>query len=259
MSAVAKLERPAVSLSMAGMCRMKIWLASQEREQDPILPRTQRLFDAGHRTEQSLFEGFTDGDGQIRPSWWATFEEISDPATGEKLNPPEWQVGSRQEVVIVDDIAGHLDAIIKSPQDEFRLVDAKSARAFSFTKLAKADLATDLFARQYVMQLQMYMEGKRLDGDRLGIRDALLFFINKDDLYAMFRAVRYDSAMVEEGRERLSWSKSKAEPVPDWEWSRGQDIPTMCGYCSFRTACSEMRGMALELRIEKNAPKWRVK
>jgi hypothetical protein len=259
MSAVAKSERPAVSLSQAGHCRMELFLAAKGAAKEEPLPHVQRKFDMGHLTEALLFGqvAIPNGSQETVGGWWDTLDTVTDHSTGTKYSTREIELDYPQFEVEVDGFLGHLDRI--GGPDPIRCIDSKSMPSYSWQRNITSDLMANPFSREMVIQQNLYIHGVRLKRPDWQMDEWMLALVNRDDLSVAVRVGKYDPRLVAEGRERLSWARAGAEPVPDWSWSRGQDIPLRCSYCSFRDSCGEMRGLALELRIEKNQPKWRVK
>jgi hypothetical protein len=112
------------------------------------------------------------------------------------------------------------------------------------------------FSRENVFQVATYVAASRRKWPSLNIDGGILLLYNRENSRVAFRRVPDDPAIVEEGKERLSWADSPIEPVPDWEWVKGQRIPLRCGYCSLRAGCAEVRGSLLELVKERDGPAW---
>lgn len=260
------LERPTVSGSMAGHCRMAIWLAAQGREMEVPPENAQRTFDLGHGIEEDMFDGrIVIHNGQLyrRKPWWPhRIKEIVDYTTGETIITANVDIQNRQDEVEVDGFVGHVDAIAgpKEGQGEFFIPDCKTSPGRSWEKNIKSDLMENPFSRENVMQMQFYLEGMRLKRPALFDKSsrAPLIYYNKENSRVMARWVKYDEQLVKEVKERLSWARSGSEPMPDWAWQKGEPIPLRCGYCGMRDHCAEMRGTSLTLRTEKGQPKWFV-
>jgi hypothetical protein len=258
------IERPAVSLSMAGHCRAEIWLAAHGYGREEPQPKVQRKFDLGHLIEMAVFDVTQTPNGsqaQLLPWWPHRIDEVTDYSTGITYNPKEILVDNRQMEVDVDGFKGHLDGV--GGPDPYRVMDSKSMPAYSFARNIKDDLLSNVFSREMVIQQNLYIHGLNQSGAlSVPVTDWMLVMVNRDDLSVAVRAGKLDMALVKEGRERLSWARSTSEPVPDWEWRKGEDIPLRCAYCDRRGPCAEIRGQGLEMRIEKGAramqPKWRV-
>lgn len=258
---VKKTKRPPVSLSMAGHCRMELWLAGHEREPEPVDVRTQRIFDVGHLTESAVFDTVRIWDPETQSAheigpWWPTLGELYDPSSGEMIDLTKTEANDRQREVEVAGLKGHIDAITRVG-GEFFVVDTKTMGSMSWKYSQKKDYATDVFGKEYLSQQVMYMEGLRLGGG-VAPKRAFLLCYNRDTLEFYVRFLDYDQAVVADGVERLSWAKSEQAPEPDHQWSRGQQIPLRCGYCNFKVSCADYRGEKLSLSTGKGAQKWFV-
>lgn len=241
---------------MAGHCRMEIYLASKGYVPETPLDGAQRTFDLGHTVERLMFEGIPELD---IPRWWPNrIPELVDYSTGEVIIPAKIELQDRQDEVEVEGFIGHVDAL--GGPGEFFVFDCKTVPGRSWEKNINSNLLENPFSRENVMQMQFYLEGERRKRPALFSEEsrAGLVYYNKENSRIMIRFVKYDRELVKEVIERLSWAKSGSEPVPDWAWQKGADIPLRCGYCSFKHHCAEMRGQALTLRQERGQPKWSV-
>jgi hypothetical protein len=239
---------------------MELWLKGHGYPEEAPLPTVQRKFDLGHLIEAAVFnarvieETSAENGGVGR--WWASAEPLTDYSTGEVYEPKGIEIQNRQEEVEDEGVLGHLDGI--GGPDPFRVMDSKSMVSFSFKKNLRDDLMENVFSREMVMQQQAYIAGARKKFPALGIEEWMLVMVNRDDLKMAVRVGQYDPALVDEGRERRSWAKSKQEPVPDYEWTKGEDIPTRCRYCSLKYSCAEVRGTPIKLVVELKGPRWVV-
>lgn len=254
-------ERRPISISSAGHCRLEIWLSAHGFPEEEVTPTVRRKFEMGHLIEAAVFDSVTipggsADDGKIGP-WWTSLGTVTDHQTGKTYDTTKVEIADRQDEVEVDGFLGHVDAI--GGPEPFRVMDSKSMPTYSFQRNIKDNLQSNPFTREQVVQQQMYLYGEQQKRPSLNPQEAMLVMVNRDDLAMAVRVIEYDPKLVEEGRERLSWARSEAEPKPDYAWIPGMDIPVRCSYCSFRDACSEVRGQAIVKRVEKYRPFWNVK
>lgn len=258
----SQIERPPVSLSMAGHCRMEIWLAAHGYPKEAALPGTQRTFDKGHVDEILMFDGIychdpESGTTDMRGPWWKTLGVIVDYSTGEQLNTEILSVQNRQDEVELFGLKGHIDGIIGP--EPMLVVDCKSMPGLTFKKNLSGNLMENPFSRENVFQVRMYVEAVGLKYPGIKVDGGILLLYNRENSRVAFRRIPNDPAILEEGKERLAWADSPAEPVPDWEWVTGMPIPLRCSYCAFRAPCAETRGKLLELQTTRDGPKWIVR
>lgn len=261
--------RPAVSGSMALHCRQEIWLSAHGYAKEDAQPGANRTFDLGHMVEAAMFQSAkfisVDDDGNLEERiigpWWdknnpGYVGEIRDNKTGKTIQADMSQLSGFQRVVSFMGYKGHIDCLLKLDTGTY-VADCKTTQGFGYDRALTNDLLTDVFAREYVGQLHFYMAGLRAEGE--DITGAVLIYFNKEQSKVMARFVDYDESIVTELKERLSWAKNEAEPVPDWEWIKGTAIPLRCGYCSFRQSCAQVRGLNLTQQFDKkNKPQWIV-
>jgi CRISPR/Cas system-associated exonuclease Cas4 (RecB family) len=258
---MSERRRRPIGLSSSGHCRMELWLSAHDFPDEEVTPSVKRKFEMGHLIEAAVFDSVTipggsADDGKIGP-WYRSIGMVQDYQTGKSYDTTKIEIADRQDEVEIDGFLGHVDGI--GGPDDFYVEDSKSMPSYSFQRNIKDNLQSNPFTREQVVQQQMYIHGERIKRPSLNIEKARLWMVNRDDLAMAVRVIGYDPALVEEGRERLTWARSKSEPKPDYAWTPGLDIPTRCGYCSFREACSEVRGQAIEKRVEKGRPFWAVK
>lgn len=247
-----------LSGSQAGHCKMELWLNAHDYPPEEFTASTLRTFDLGHMIEKLFLETETvmrRGVAQEIGNWWPRLGTIWDRELGGSIHPEFCPPYDRQREVNVDGTNGSIDFLINAgrahpnPTDagydpRVVLIDIKSANTRSFKSNLKGDLTKSPFGREYVMQMQFYMEGLRRDG--VDVSEAALVYYNKEASAVMARFILYDSALVEECLERLAAGRREAEPYPDWEWNRGSKIPLRCGYCNQKENCALMRGLTLE-------------
>lgn len=192
--------------------------------------------------------------------WFRQLGEITDYSTGRVLDTTGWEIGNRQAEVEWLGIKGHIDAITGPRM--FVLWDNKTMPGMSWDRSIRDDLLASPFSREYVFQLHFYRRGweerirKQGAGPQLDGMALLLF--NKENSKVAYRWIDYDQKIVAEIEERLSWSRSKKAPAPDWAWLKGDDLPLRCRYCPYRDACAIRRGVGIELGIKKGRPCWTV-
>lgn len=253
-------ERPAISGSMAGHCRMEIWLLGHGRQREEVHAGAQRTFDLGFIIEAAMLRGVEVDAGLPEPitvgPWFPNVGTVRDLVTGQSFESSEAVVTDFQREVQFAGYGGHIDGILHLPTGAY-VLDVKTTQGFGYDRYKTSNLALDPFAKEYVAQLHFYMQGLIDAGEP--IVGGLLLFFNKEQSQVMARFVEYDPAIVENIRERLSWATRDAEPEPDWVWTKGLELPLRCGYCMVREACSEIRGLRLEQSYKKNGkPLWRV-
>ena len=271
-------DRPPVSGSMAGHCRLEIWLAAHGYEKEPVQPGAQRTFDLGHIIEAAMFRGVDVPTGNIKPvldgvdgtetgwnteetqrvgPWWPNLGEVKDHATGQSFDAADATVTGYQREVAFAGYAGHIDGILAIPSGRY-VLDCKSTQGFGYDRNLASSLLQDPFASEYVKQLHFYIQGLKDEGE--AIEGGVLVYFNKENSQVCARFVPYDPAIVEEIRERLSWAKNEAEPEPDWKWEKGSEVPLRCRYCSLKQSCSGVRGIPIELGFtKKGKPTWIAK
>lgn len=259
--------RPAVSLSMAGNCRAKIYFAAHGAPQEEIRAGTQRTFDIGHLVEELMLRGIEiapDGTTSERlPPWWETLGEVTDHSTGMVIDTAKLRPYAFQQELTTDGFVGHVDAFVIDPlgSEPVFILDVKTMPGMTFSRYLKGDLLADPFARQYVLQLQAYMHAthdESFEGPPAEAAALLLF--NKENSQVAFRFVKYDPALAAECVERLSWARSDVAPTPEWPWAPAPiELPLVCRYCNFKASCAELRGRTLDLTIQKGKPVWVAK
>lgn len=255
-------KRPPVSLSKARHCRLELWLLGHGHEGEPILPGTQRTFDMGHLIEAAMLRGVTlvetDDEGGLLEKtigpWWKDLGEVKDYATGKSFVASEGQLSDFQRPVKFAGFIGHMDALLSIDTGRY-VLDTKSASGIGFDRAVTGNIYDDPFAREYVGQILAYREGLIEEGE--DIAGAVLLYFNKEQSKICARFVEPNPDIVNEMRERLSWANNPAEPLPDYEWNVGQQIPLRCQYCSLRAECGKVRGRSAILSFDKkNKPIW---
>lgn len=265
---------------------MRIWLKGHGYQPEPTQPTTQRTFDYGDCIEWLMFNGLTipshhdDSGFKEAGNWWKKTDVLTDPKTGQFFRPPDIEIVDRQLEVNVGPFKGHIDGwglitlLTGDPDTEEKdaaptLTDVKSANGWSFDR-AKYEPFEDItpfedvqqmkhnvFSREYVITQNGYMAGLQERG--INTQRGALVYVNKEIGQIMFRLLRFRPELVEEGKERLSWANSEAEPKPDWDWKKGSDIPLRCGYCEQKINCGQVRGLPLTGPTfdKKGKPTWR--
>ncbi len=254
-------ERPPVSLSMAGHCRMALYLDSHGYQKEEPTPQAYRTFGFGHLAEKAMFDGFPAGsvtEEAIGP-WFFQEAQLRDNASGITMNPSEWTVTDRQREVELHGYKGHIDALLRHKGDGVVLLpDMKTASSFGYDKSLTSDLLDNPFSRQYVFQLHAYRAGLLAQGET--IHGMILLYLNKEQSRLSFRNITHQPWIDEEIAERLSWAKANAEPTPDWPWTPREALPLLCSYCNQRTNCAAIRGMSLTQEFNKRNgnPIWKA-
>ena len=246
-----KRDHTRIGGSKAGHCRMEIWLDAHGHEPEPFPEQARRTVEIGVAVETLMFNGLTfvedDGTKRTIGRWWDSLGVLKDPISGNKLDPSDWILSDYQREVDVDGWKGHIDAIghWKTPLvNRAVLIDCKTTQGYGYERVLKGqDLLKDPFMREYVYQMNFYMEGLRRAG--VPVEEAILLFFNKEKSNCVYRTIAYSPDLVTEALERLSWANSGAEPVPDWDWPDKAVLPLRCRYCSQRVNCAGMRGMVL--------------
>lgn len=233
--------------SKSGHCRMEIWLDSHGYEPLPFPEKARRTVEIGHAVELLMFNGLAmedaNGDKRVIGNWFKDLGVIKDSESGMKIDTSKVKISESQLMVEVQGFLGHIDAVAEIDGKEY-LLDCKTTAGFGYDRAKDGDLLKDVFAREYVFQMQFYMHGLRLQGRN--IENAILLYFNKEQSSCMFRLIPFDPALVEECIERLSWANVDSEPTPDFAWELNKVIPLRCRYCSQRDNCASMRGLALE-------------
>jgi hypothetical protein len=237
---------------------MEIWLNAKEYVPEELPHSTQRTFDYGHLAEIMMFDGIAfPSQDIIIDAWWPHLGVVKDHDRKIEVDTSETEIHDRQREVFLEGFVGHIDGIMRW-DGRFYVIDMKTASGYSFDKSIFGDLTLNVFSREYVMQLQAYIEGVNRQGG-VQIDGGVLLYYNKVQSRVALRFIDYDKNLVEEGIERLKVSEQEAEPPPDYEWQRGRDIPLRCGYCAQKWNCADTRGLGLDQYEYRGQPKWRVK
>jgi hypothetical protein len=232
---------------------LALWFIAQEREPEPVSAKSQRTFEIGNVTEELLLEKIkvhtSEGEEEIGGWLWTLDEPLTEPVTGEKWKPGAMFDRQREVSIVLPNgrtVVGHLDALTILPDGEKVLFDAKSTQGFTMRRLSQpdSDLNEEVFARELVIQVQMYMKALRVQGDR--VDRAFLGYFSKENSSLMFREVRYDPDLVAEGIDRLTAGLGDDPPEPDWAWTHDEQIPLRCEYCLMKFQCANERGFTLE-------------
>jgi len=271
-----------LSGSHSGHCRMEIWLAANGWPREDREGASMRTMNLGTLAELAMFDKVIVFDpvanaaDSIGP-WWPEMGVLKDPVSGESIDCQKSEIVLRQAEVDIDGVMGHLDGVALVPHLKFKtnlpeleaevkiepvVLDAKTMPGLTWKRNYDGDLLENPFSREYVFQLQFYLEGLRrkggvvVQGKNYGVpKRAALVCFNKENSKVILRFVHYDESLVAEMHERLSWGRSESEPKPDWPWQKGKPVPLRCQYCDYRQSCAGVRG-ATVVEAEKGAKGW---
>jgi len=250
----------------------------------------QRIFEYGDALEMLLFEQLTipsshdEGGLKTIGGWWNQTDELRDPSAGLFFFPSATPFFDRQRHVELNGYFGHADALCKprmfdklmgqlegslfkddpatasSHRDLFVVIDAKSANRFSYDRASVTNLEGPKehapFLREYAIQQNLLCLGLKQEG--LPIDGYMLVFLNKEHGPMMFRYYPFNPKLAAEGLDRLASAEKDGEPVPDWDWVKGDSIPLRCSYCEMKESCAKVRGFELAFSVNRQGkPEWR--
>lgn len=256
-----------ISMSQAGHCRMQLWLEHHALgEPEPTLPGTQRTFDLGHVVEKLFFETVDilssrgeDGIEHIG-KWWEQIDKIEDHVRGITFSPKNSLVTDRQREFVIHPFKGHIDGLLHGGNQGLWNLDIKTAGGYQWDRATfQPNLSEDIFLREYVIAQNLYVHAERAEG--LSVLGSCLVFFNKEQSKLSARFLDYDEKLALEGLQRLASGIEDAEPLPDWEWVKGEEIPLRCRYCDYKQSCADTRGMILQGPVinKRGRPEWRAK
>jgi hypothetical protein len=170
------------------------WVSSEK-----ISARTNRIFETGHRLEETIIEDLRDNDYVICVRQLGVTDE-----TGH--------------------VQGHIDGIINIA-GQACLLEIKTANESNFNKLVKHGVK--IAKLPYYMQMQAYM-------NKLNIRKGLFLAYNKNDCSYYTELVDFNPGMAKD-IDRAFFSILTDEQIPDKISPDPDDFE--CSWCSFKQVC----------------------
>lgn len=160
-------------------------------------------------------------------------------------------VTDRQAEVVIDDIKGHIDAVIDGV-----VVDVKSASSASFKRFYKDSMTSDPFLSNYLYQLAGYAEFFNRDG-------ALLV---ADKQMGKLKLICWSLEELKQFKIKET-IKQKKEAVTQVEMpprcyetikedNLNEKLPVGCSYCSYKFECYKDANDGQGLRIFKYSNNW---
>jgi len=197
-----------ISPSKLGQCyRRQYWARKGEPESEPINERTRRVFAMGNMVEKFIIDNLL-------------------------IRYPDWQT---QVKVLKDDVYGYADLVTP---DEVADVKSQHSRKFWYNS-KDVDGGKDIRDMFYPnwMQVMTYAW-------ILGKEKARLIYVSKDDLSIQEYVLPCDDYWkgeidMELTKIRYFWD-FKTLPIAKPRLYGGEETKKECGYCSFKTTCSNL-------------------
>ena len=187
-------------------CARALWYEKHDYETEPLQPHVFLKFDYGHLLEDSVLD-LAKQSGHI--------------------------VEREQERIVVDDIVGHIDAVIDGI-----LVDVKTASPYSFDKFVNETIYND-DPFGYIMQLSMYLHA--IDD----VEGAGFLVINKVTGKLHFMPLTYPmreeeiKELIAERKEQMEMDRPPPRafsPKPVGK-SGNMGLGVNCSYCPYKKTC----------------------
>jgi len=149
------------------------------------------------------------------------------------------RVEGQQDRLIINDLAGHRDAVIDG-----MTVDVKSASPYSFKKFAEGNLRdNDPFG--YISQLSSYVYAARTDPLVKNKTHGAFLVVDKVgggiclDVYDFSEEIEQKEKEIEQAKTMVSGiiPDRGYEPVPQSATSPNKKLHPSCGFCEFNKKC----------------------